>query len=118
MARIVVTATHGPDDPSRATLAFLAAKAAGEEGDDVVLFLMNDAALLAKRGVADHIQGVGLAPLPELLEALQSLGVDIKVCRPCAEARGITSEALVEGASFAGMYDLIKAVRGSSVLSF
>ncbi|NOZ58938.1 MAG: sulfur reduction protein DsrE [Euryarchaeota archaeon] len=118
MARIVVTATHGADDPNRATLAFLAAKAAREEGMETMLFLMNDAVLLAKRGTAEHIQGVGLAPFSEVLEAVQSLGVEIKVCKPCAEARGISEEELVEGASLAGMYDLVKAAAGSSVLSF
>ncbi len=118
MAKILVTASHGTDDPNRATLAFLAAKAAKENGDEVTVFLMNDAVMLAKKGVAEHIQGVGLAPFPELLEVLQILGVPLLVCKPCAEARGISEEDLVEGASFAGMYDLTKLARESSVLNF
>ncbi len=117
MGKLLVVATHGPDDPNRATLAFLAAKAAKENGDDVELFLMNDAVLLAKEGVAEHIQGVGLAPFSELLEILQILEVPLLICKPCAEARGLTKEDLVEGAEMSGMYDLAKKAVESSVLS-
>ncbi len=118
MAKIVVTATHGTDDPSRATLAFLAAKAARENGDEAVLFLMNEAVMLARKGVGKHVQGIGLAPFQDVLEAVQALGVEMLVCKPCAEARGIAEEELIEGARFAGMYDLTKLAAEGTVISF
>ncbi len=118
MGKLLVVATHGPDDPNRATLAFLAAKSAKENGDEVEVFLMNDAVMLAKKGVAENIQGVGLAPFPELLEILQVLEVPMWVCKPCAEARGIKEEDLVEGAKFSGMYDFAKKAVEASVASF
>ena len=118
MGKLLVVATHGPDDPNRATLAFLAAKSAKENGDDAEIFLMNDAVLLAKKGVAENIQGVGLASFPEVLEIVQILEIPIWVCKPCAEARGIKKEDLIEGAEFSGMYDFAKKAVNSSVVSF
>ncbi len=117
LGKLFVVATHGADDPNRATLAFLAAKAAKENSYDVELFLMNDAVLLTREGVAKNIQGVGLAPFPELLEILQILEVPILICKPYAEARGMTEEDLVEGAEMSGMYDLAEKAVESSVLS-
>ncbi len=110
LGKLFVVATHGADDPNRATLAFLAAKAAKENSYDVELFLMNDAVLLTR-------EGVGLAPFPELLEILQILEVPILICKPYAEARGMTEEDLVEGAEMSGMYDLAEKAVESSVLS-
>ncbi len=49
MGKLLVVATHGVDDPNRATLAFMAARAAKENGDEVEIFLLNDAVLLAKK---------------------------------------------------------------------
>ena len=46
MAKILVHATHGPENPTRAALALLVAKAALEEGHTVSVFLAGDAAQL------------------------------------------------------------------------
>ena len=44
MAKILVHATHGPENPTRAPLALLVAKVALEEGHTVSVFLAGDAA--------------------------------------------------------------------------
>jgi len=43
MAKILVQLTIGPENPTRAALAFLVAKSAIEEGHSVSLFLAGDA---------------------------------------------------------------------------
>ena len=43
MAKILVHVTVGPENPTRAALAFLVAKSAIEEGHSVSLFLAGDA---------------------------------------------------------------------------
>jgi len=43
MARLLVSGTHGPDDPTRASLPFHIAKGAKEAGYDVAIVLANDA---------------------------------------------------------------------------
>ncbi|RFC38802.1 MAG: uncharacterized protein involved in oxidation of intracellular sulfur [Candidatus Nitrotoga sp. LAW] len=110
MTTFVISGSRGTDDPTMATLPFMAAKTAKEQGHDVVLWLWNEAVTLGRKGTADHIHGVNLTPLKELLATVQAAGVQIWVCGACAVARQIMVEDLVTGASIKGMPDYIKAV--------
>ncbi len=110
MARFIISGSRGTDDPTMATLPFMAAKTAVEQGHDVVLWLWNEAVTLGRRGTADHVTGVNLTPVKDLLAAVQAAGVPIWVCGACAVARQITGADLVPGATIKGMPDYIKAV--------
>jgi uncharacterized protein involved in oxidation of intracellular sulfur len=110
MASFIISGSRGTDDPTMATLPFMAAKTAKEQGHDVVLWLWNEAVTLARKGTADHVTGVNLSPLKDLLAALQVAGVPIWVCGACAVARQIGPGDLVPGASIKGMPDYIQAV--------
>ncbi|CAH1904284.1 conserved hypothetical protein [Candidatus Nitrotoga sp. HW29] len=110
MATFIISGSRGTDDPTMATLPFIAAKTAKEQGHDVVLWLWNEAVTLGRKGTADYIHGVNLTPLKELLAAVQATGVQIWVCGACAVARQIMENDLVTGASIKGMPDYIKAV--------
>jgi predicted peroxiredoxin len=110
MATFIISGSRGTDDPTMATLPFMAAKTAKEQGHDVVLWLWNEAVTLGRKGTADHVHGVNLSPLKDLLVAVQAAGVPIWVCGACAVARQISSADLVAGASIKGMPDYIKAV--------
>jgi len=110
MATFIISGSRGTDDPTMATLPFMAAKTAKEQGHDVVLWLWNEAVMLGKKSVADHLTGVNLTPLKELLAAVQAAGVPIWVCGACAVARQIGGGDLVAGASIKAMPDYIKAV--------
>jgi len=110
MSSFIISGSRGTDDPTMATLPFMAAKTAKEQGHDVVLWLWNEAVTLGRKGTADHVQGVNLNPLKDLLSAVQAAGVPIWVCGACAVARQIGGSDLVAGASIKGMPDYIKAV--------
>ena len=110
MARFIISGSRGTDDPTMATLPFMAAKTAREQGHDVVLWLWNEAVTLGRKGTADHLIGVNLAPLIDLLAAGQAAQIPIWVCGACAVARQIGAGDLVAGASIKGMPDYIKAV--------
>ncbi|ULA66973.1 MAG: Sulfur reduction protein DsrE [Nitrospira sp.] len=110
MATFMISGSRGTDDPTMATLPFMAAKTAKEQGHDVVLWLWNEAVTLARKGIADHVTGVNLTPLKDLLAAVQAAQIPIWVCGACAVARHITAADLVAGASIKGMPDYIKAV--------
>jgi uncharacterized protein involved in oxidation of intracellular sulfur len=110
MATFIISGSRGTDDPTMATLPFMAAKAAKEQGHDVVLWLWNEAVTLGRKGVADHVTGVNLAPLKDVLSAVQAAGVPIWVCEACAVARQIGGADVVAGASIKGMPDYMKAV--------
>ena len=68
-----------------ATLPFMAAKTAKEQGHEVVLWLWNEAVTLSRKGTVDHIYGVNLTPLKELMTVVQAAGVQIlgvrRLCR-------------------------------------
>lgn len=110
MATFIISGSRGTDDPTMGTLPFMAAKTAKEQGHEVVLWLWNEAVTLARKGTVDHVAGVNLTPLKDLLASVQAAGVPIWVCGACAVARQITSSDLVAGAVIKGMPDYIKAV--------
>ena len=72
MASFMISGSRGTDDPTMATLPFMAAKTAKEQGHDVVLWLWNEAVTLGRKGTAEHVVGVNLTPLKELLAAVQA----------------------------------------------
>ncbi|WP_367025810.1 DsrE family protein [Methylococcus sp. ANG] len=110
MKTLIISGSRGTDDPTMATLPFIAAKAAHEQGHDVVLWLWNEAVTLARRGTADHVVGVNLMPLKDLLAAVQAAGIPIWVCGACAVARQIGEADLIGGATIKGMPDYIATV--------
>lgn len=110
MAQFIVSGSRGTDDPTMATLPLMAAKVAKEQGHDVVLWLWNEAVTVARVGVAEHITGVNLPPLKDLLAAVQAAGVPIWVCGACAVARQIGAADLVPGAVIKTMGDYVQAV--------
>ena len=110
MSTFIISGSRGTDDPTMATLPFIAAKTAKEQGHEVVLWLWNEAVVLARQGVADHVTGVNLTPLKDLLLAVQAADIPLWVCGACAVARQIGAADLVAGATIKGMPDYIAAV--------
>jgi len=113
MATFIISGSRGTDDPTMATLPFIAAKSASEQGHEVVLWLWNEAVILARKGVAGHVTGVNLKNLEDILGAVQSADIPIWVCSACAVARQIGEGDLIQCASIKGMPDYIKAVAES-----
>lgn len=75
MAKLLVTATHGYDNSTRASLPFFVAKGAVEAGIEVGIVLALDATVLIKPELRKHVQPYGFPPLEELFK----LTVDHKV---------------------------------------
>ncbi len=96
MVKILVHITHGPEDPTRATLAFLVAKSAKEEGHDVSLFLAGNAVFLIKDSVIESVNGVGTGSLKELFAFAVQNQIPIHLSGLSSKARGIT-EADLQG---------------------
>jgi predicted peroxiredoxin len=89
MAKILVHLTHGPEQPTRAALAFLVAKAAQEEGHTVSMFLAGDAVQLMRDAVLDGLVGLGTGPLREHFNALVAGGARFYVSGMSAKTRGV-----------------------------
>ena len=56
MRKFLFVLTRGLEDPTRVTRAFQLAKVAREQENEVSLFLTDDAVVLAKSGMVDHVK--------------------------------------------------------------
>jgi len=66
MAKLLYVGTRGTDDPTQATFSFLLAKGAIEAG----IILMGESAPLVKDHIVDHIHGVGVPALRDLVDCI------------------------------------------------
>jgi predicted peroxiredoxin len=98
MAKILVHITRGPEDPSRAALGFLVAKAAVEDGHDVSVFLAADGVQLLRDEVLDNLTGLGTGSLRESYDALATGGVRIYASGMSSKARGVELDGKAEAA--------------------
>ncbi len=96
-----------------ATLPSIASKAPKEQGHDVILWLQGEAVVLARKGMVDGVQGVGLTALKVLANAVQLLEIPIWVCSACAIVRQIEKSNLEIGSMMEDMPGYVKAVAES-----
>lgn len=116
--RILIILSCGTDNPNRATRALFLAMVAKKKGRDVVIFLLDEAVYLAKRGIIEHLRAATGDSADDHLAFLQEYNVPLLVCIPCAVTRQIQETDLVKGARFAKGDELIDLTDGSNVLSF
>ena len=95
--KLVIMATHGPEDPERATIPFVMACAALASDVAVVMGFQADGVYLVHKGEAATVQAPDFPPLAKLLDDFRELGGTLLVCSPCVKSRGI-AESLVPGA--------------------
>lgn len=98
MPRFMAQATHGREDPERATLPFIVANVAASADQEAIVLLTIDGVWLATKGYADDIHHEGMQPLREVLASLLANGGQIWACGACTKPRGITEEHLIDGA--------------------
>jgi tRNA 2-thiouridine synthesizing protein D len=109
---LAIASTWGPTDTTRATLPFLHAKAAREQGDTVTIMLLHDAVLLAVKDMAHDVRACGPPALGPIFDALAAdRDVKLLVCQPCLAARRIAESDLHEGARVAAMGDYHRDIR-------
>lgn len=94
MAKILVHVTHGPEQPTRAALALLVAKAAIDEGHSVSVFLAGDAVQLLRDAVLDNLVGLGTGKLREWYDAVVTGGGRFYLSGMSSKARGVTDADL------------------------
>jgi predicted peroxiredoxin len=93
-AGILVHVTHGPEQPTRAALAFLVARTAIEEGHRVTLFLAGDAVQLIRDPVLDSLSGLGTGRLREHFDAIVKGGGRFYLSGMSSNARGVSAADL------------------------
>ena len=115
--KFLVTLACGTDNPNRATRALFIAATAKKKGKDTCLFLLDEAVYLAKKGIAGNMRAATGDDADDHLTFLQEFEVPILVCTPCAVARQITENDLIDGARMAVGADLIDLACESTVIS-
>ena len=80
MAGLLIVASTGPQDPTRASIPFhIAANGAGAAGVAVSIALAGDAAELLKPDVIANVVGLGIPPLRDLLDKCLEQDVHVYV---------------------------------------
>jgi predicted peroxiredoxin len=93
-SRILILVTHGPEQPTRAALAFLVARSALDEGHTVTLFLAGDAVQLIRDPVLDNLAGLGTGKLREHYDAIVKGGGRFYLSGMSSSARGVIATDL------------------------
>jgi predicted peroxiredoxin len=114
---VVITVSCGTDNPNRSTRAIHLATVAQKEGKNVKLFLLDEGVYLAKKGMIDFLQAATGDVADDLMAHLQAFEVPILVCTPCAKARRISEDDLIEGARMATAMELIDISCKGTVIS-
>ena len=114
---VVVALSCGTNDTNRATRAIHLATIAHKEGKNTCLFLLDEGVYLAKQGIITHVRAATGDVADDLLAHLQAHEVPILVCTPCAKARQIKEEELIEGARMAAASEFINMSCDAAVIS-
>ena len=97
--KLVILATHGPEDPERATIPFVMGNAALASDVSVVIGLQGNGVWLGRKLEAEHVFAAGFPPLAKLMTDFMQLGGKLLICNPCIQSRQLSGENdLVEGA--------------------
>lgn len=118
MAKFLFVLSTGPHDPARPTRCMMVAKNAKEQGHDVNVFLTDEAVIFGKKGAAKFVVSMAGDEMGEYLDYLIQAKVPVHVCRPCAEARQLKKEELIETAAFQEGDLLVSLATDATVFTF
>jgi uncharacterized protein len=107
VARLFVQIVTGPENPTRAALGLLIARAAVEEGHEVTLFLAGDAVDFIRPETAEAAHGVGLGSVAEHLGAIRGTGAPVHLSGMSSKARGIDASVVGEGVQMSRPQDVV-----------
>lgn len=114
----VLIIIHAPPYGSERCLSGLrlaTALAGSDAKPQIRLFLMSDATVL---GLPNQIDGAGNG-LQGMVEGLLAQGVDIRLCRTCALARGLAELPLIPGTTIGTLVELAEAtLAADKVITF
>lgn len=94
MASVFVHLATGPENPTRAALALLIARAAVDEGHEVRVLLAGDAVQLLRPETAAAANGIGTGNFGEHLDALRDAGVPMFASGMSSAAREVDLSAI------------------------
>ncbi|HTY25615.1 MAG TPA: DsrE family protein [Desulfomonilaceae bacterium] len=118
MAKFLFILGSGLGNSNSPTRCVQFAQVARQEGHDVSIFLIDEGVIFARQGVTENVVAPTGEEMNIAMEYLLREKVPIYVCTPCAKARGITEDVLLEGAEYAVAKKLIELAAESKVFNF
>jgi predicted peroxiredoxin len=94
VGHLLVHLATGPENPTRAALAFLVARSALEAGHEVDVFVAGDGVSNLRPETLDAGHGIGTGSLREHVDALIAGGVTIHASGMSSKARGLGPDSL------------------------
>ena len=99
--KYLMVITHSDDDQDRANGAVGMAVSLLSEGADLALFFVFEGARMARKGVAETIEGEHMAPVRELFPMVLEADLPIFVCSACVKKYNIPEDEIVAGIKIA-----------------
>jgi predicted peroxiredoxin len=116
-ARVIVSCTHGEEDPDRVIVSYLTAGAALDKGHEVVMWLTSEGVRLALSGYADRIRADREPPVERVHSQFIEKGGRFYVCPICFNERELDQADLVENAELQGATPLMEFA-GDGAMTF
>jgi len=108
--KLIFNATHGKEDPERASLPFVAANVAAAAGQETIVFCTIEAVWLGTKGGTEGIAAKGLDPLSKIYSDFVSKGGKVWLCGACTKPRGIAEGQLADGTTIVGAAKLVEEI--------
>ena len=99
--KYLMVITHSDDDQDRANAAVGMATSLLSEGADLALFFVFDGAQMARKGVAETIEGEYMTPVRELFPMVLEADLPMFVCSACVKKYNIPEDEIVAGITIA-----------------
>ena len=99
--KYLMVITHSNDDQDRANGAFGMVASLLSEGADLALFFIFEGAKMARKGVAETIEGEHMTPVRELFPMVLEAGLPMYVCSACVKKYNIPEDEIVAGIKIA-----------------
>lgn len=113
---LLFVCSHGPEDPERATIPYVAAATAAASGHKAVVVCTIDG---VHTGTPVHvdIEADGPPALADLVAGLVDNDGEIWLCGACTTPRDITPDDTIEGASIVGAATIVEALAGGRAIT-
>jgi len=118
MIKTMFLISKGFEKAGGATRAMQFAAIAAEQGNEVVVTLIDDAVHWAQIGMAEGIRSTTGEQMKDMLDRLTKAGGIIHVCKACADKRQLDPDDFIKGAGIATGPEAVKMMTDPEVKVF
>lgn len=118
MAKVVYVISRDPiKEVENVSAVFAQALTALAFGDEVEIFLMDEAVNIGKKGgISNEVKFTTFEPITEMLGNYLDMEGVLYVCHPSSDARGFHEEDAVEGAQFVNASKILTSGKAADAM--